>query len=268
MPMDARDKQKLVDDVPLWFHSIDLGDGVVAPGTKSQEQLRNEWAAMELADLEGKSVLDIGAWDGFFSFSAERAGARRVMAMDHFVWSLDLAALDASQQRRITAGLEPLPPERVAGAWDPGRLPGKRGFDTAHRILGSRVEQVVGDYRVVNPDEIGSFDVVLYLGVLYHMADPIGSLRRLALLTREMAVIETDVAYFPELEEHALFQFFGGSELNVDPTNWFSPNRRALVDACVSAGFRSAEIIHGYPPPGDLSGPGPFRARCMMHAYK
>lgn len=191
-----------------------------------------------------------------------------MLALDHFVWSLDLLELDRQKHQRIAAGLSAIDPERVAGAWDPGGLPGKRGFDTAHRILGSHVEQLVGDFRTVPADDVGTFDVVLFSGVLYHMPDPVGALRRLALFTRELAVIETDLVYLPGLEDEALYQFFGGSELNQDPTNWFSPNRKALVDTCLAAGFRKAEIIDGYPPPGDLTGPGPIRARCVMHAYR
>ncbi len=61
-----------------WWHSIDLGDGVVTPGYKSPELLETELAALRLPDLAGRSVLDIAAWDGYFSFAAERLGAARV----------------------------------------------------------------------------------------------------------------------------------------------------------------------------------------------
>ena len=57
-----------------WFHSIDLGDRVT-PGQKPAELLAQEWDQMRLPPLAGKSVLDIGVWDGYFSFRAEDAGA-------------------------------------------------------------------------------------------------------------------------------------------------------------------------------------------------
>ncbi|HEY8641609.1 MAG TPA: TIGR04290 family methyltransferase, partial [Candidatus Dormibacteraeota bacterium] len=68
-----------------WFHTIDLGDGVVTPGDDdSPAKLRT----LGLPDrLDGLSVLDVGAWDGFFSFEAERRGAARVLATDDFCWS-------------------------------------------------------------------------------------------------------------------------------------------------------------------------------------
>jgi len=69
--------QARVDDVAFWWHSIDLGHGVRTAGHKSADALRAELDALALPDLTGKSVLDIGGWDGFFAFEAERRGAAR-----------------------------------------------------------------------------------------------------------------------------------------------------------------------------------------------
>src|SRR5205807_7937958 len=90
---------------------------------------------LSLPDLQGKSVLDIGAWDGFFSFAAERAGAARVVALDHYAWSLDLGAIHARLQ-----GVDLPTFELTPDVWLPDVLPGKQGFDLAHRALRSRVE--------------------------------------------------------------------------------------------------------------------------------
>ena len=71
-----------------WWHSIELPDRVT-PGQIGLETLKTEWTELRLPPLQGRTVLDIGAWDGWFSFAAEDAGASRVVALDHFVWSLD-----------------------------------------------------------------------------------------------------------------------------------------------------------------------------------
>src|SRR5215212_405478 len=89
---EARELYHKVTAIPFWFHSVDLGMGVITPGVKSHERLREELASLRLPDLRGKDVLDIGAWDGFFSFAAERLGAARVVALDHHVWGLDREA--------------------------------------------------------------------------------------------------------------------------------------------------------------------------------
>ena len=63
--------------------SMDLGNGITTPGRVgclSPEQL-------EIGRLDGLTVLDIGAWDGAYSFMAERLGAKRVLATDSVVWS-------------------------------------------------------------------------------------------------------------------------------------------------------------------------------------
>jgi len=65
-----------------WHHSIDLGHEIVTPGASNVEPLSEE----ELPNFAGRSVLDIGAWDGFYSFRAEKAGAARVVALDHYAW--------------------------------------------------------------------------------------------------------------------------------------------------------------------------------------
>jgi len=76
----------------VWFHSIDLGDGLVTPGVKSVTQLDQELRAFRIPDLQDKTVLDIGAWMVFLLRGGE-AGARRVVALDHYVWSIDLAVI-------------------------------------------------------------------------------------------------------------------------------------------------------------------------------
>ena len=75
-----------VDDIN-WYHSMDLGDGVITKGGASHETFKGIAERVFKHGVEGKSVLDIGAWDGFFSFEAERRGASRVLATDHFCWS-------------------------------------------------------------------------------------------------------------------------------------------------------------------------------------
>ena len=92
-----------------WYHTIDLGHGVVTPGV---DDTRERLARLALpGSLAGKTVLDIGAWDGFFSFEAERRGAARVVASDSYSWK--------------------------GGGWGT-----KSGFLLAREALGSRVEDV------------------------------------------------------------------------------------------------------------------------------
>ena len=235
--------QELADSVKgRWWHSIDLGQGVVTEGAKSPAVLAAELEILRLPDLSGKTVLDIGAWDGFFSFAAERLGAKRVVALDHYVWSMDLLAQLHYVTECRARNEVPRPFETVPEVWRPDELPGKAGFDAARAALGSRVEAVVGDFTTVDLDRLGTFDVVLFLGVLYHMQHPLAALQRLCQLTGELAVVETEAVAVAGLEHHGLCEFFAGDELGGDATNWWVPNLKALIGLCRAAGFRQVEL--------------------------
>jgi tRNA (mo5U34)-methyltransferase len=242
-----------------WWHSIDLGHGVITPGTKPIETMRAEIEALGLpADLTGKTVLDIGAWDGAFSFECERRGAQ-VTALDHFIWSVDLDAMQDYLGECARDGVHPLSWEKVPSVWKPDELPGKAGFDAAHEALGSSVEVVVDDFMTMDLDALGQFDIVLHLGVLYHMPDPFDSLCRVAKVTRDRAVIESEMLVVPGAEHYAVCQFLAFDELGGDPTNWWVPNRTGIEHMLRSAGFARVEGAQG--PTALQSPPGPLHRR-------
>jgi len=246
---DPDDLRARVAQVPYWWHSIDLGHGVVTPGVKTTAWLEAELAQLDLGDLRGKSVLDIGAYDGFYSFAAERMGAERVVALDGWVWSVDLPGFTQYRSERIAAGQPVEAVETLPEYWRPGELPGRRAFDTAHEALGSDVEVVVGDLLDgdLDLDALGTFDVVLYLGVLYHVRHPLQALERLLRVTGEMAIIETQAESFRAHERTPLTRFYEGDELNHDPSNWWTFNEPALLAMCRAAGFARAQTLSAPP---------------------
>jgi tRNA (mo5U34)-methyltransferase len=260
----ANELRARVADVGFWWHSIDLGDGVVTPGAKSRAWLEAELARLELGDLHGKSVLDIGAYDGFYSFAAERLGAERVVAFDQYVWSADMPGYMRYRDEQMAAGLAVEPVEALPEFWRPDELPGRRPFDLAHEALGSRVEVVVGDLLDYDLGKLGTFDVVLYLGVLYHVRHPLLALERLASVTRGTAIIETQAEVFRFSERLPLSRFIEGDELNHDPSNWWTFNAAALLSMCRAAGFERA-VMQSRPGRGRrasamLRGSAPYRA--------
>ena len=93
--------------------------------------------------------------------------------------------------------------------WDcPGI--GKRGFELARRVLGSKVEDIESEVTDISPERVGVFDLVLFLGVLYHMRHPLLALERVASVTGKQLILETHVdmvehdrpalAFYPEDE--------------------------------------------------------------------
>lgn len=276
----ARKRRKLAksaEHVAFWFHSIDLGGGVVTPGRKTADRLEAEWRALDVPDLRGKTVLDVGAWDGWFSFRAEQEGAARVVALDHYAWSVDQVAQQRYRQQCRDAGVSAKAAHEVPELWRPDDLPGKTGFDTAHRALGSRVESVVGDFMTMHLDQLGRFDVVLLLGVLRHMRHPLLALERLAQVTGEVLIIQTDAVAIPGFEHHGFCEFLEHDELGNDANIWWVPNRLAVEGLCRAAGFGSVEAsndgrarppshdsLHRYPlmvKAWKQAGPGPAPGR-------
>jgi tRNA (mo5U34)-methyltransferase len=197
-----------------WFHQIDLGRGVVTPGF--DRTLKKAQTIKLPADLSGKSVLDIGAWDGFFSFEAERRGAQRVVAIDRQVWTA------------------PVGPDNP---WS-----GQEGFNLARAALGSRVEDADVGIHELSPERIGTFDVVLFLGVFYHLPDPLVVLERVASVTRERLIVETH-ADLLGLRRPAM-AYYPGDELQGDDTNWWGPNLALLEALLRSHGFGRIEVAH------------------------
>ena len=222
-----------------WYHSIDLGDGFVTDGKAQPNELLESPGV--LPDVRSRSVLDIGAWDGKYSFEAERAGAARVVALDHYVWRLHAQERDAYYEACELKGRLPDPAVLEQGFLDPDGLPGKEGFDLAKQYLGSHVEAVAEDFMTMDLGKLGTFDVVFYLGVFYHMVNPVGALQRLHQVTGGVAVIETETIKLPPFVHQNLVAFYPGEECRSDYTNWSAPTERALHDMCLAAGFRRVQ---------------------------
>lgn len=208
MPFSEAEIRARVARVPHWHHVLHFDHGVSTPGAYDPRDLL---ARLELPDLRGKRVLDVGTRDGFFAFEAERRGAE-VLAVDHS--DLDLT-----------------------------------GFAVARELQGLRAEYRQANVYELDPREIGQFDVVLCLGLLYHLRHPLLALDRLRELCRELLLVESlacDAAFHvgyhetrplaelaPGLHELPLAQFLPVGRFHGDATNKWVPNvagLRALVE--------------------------------------
>jgi tRNA (mo5U34)-methyltransferase len=184
-----------------WWHSFELPDGSIIQGVNDLAGQKSRIAQFPIAaDLTGKRVLDIGAWDGWFSFEMERRGAE-VMAVDN---------------------------------WDNDR------FRYIHQALGSRVDYRILDVYDLHPDKIGRFDIVLFLGVLYHLKHPLLALEKVCALTTELAAVDS---YFAaRLKSGALMEFYELDELGGQFDNWVGPSVECLLAFCRTAGFARVEL--------------------------
>jgi tRNA (mo5U34)-methyltransferase len=185
------------------YHSIELIDGTVLPGLQSVEHLRWRLSLFGLPeDLRGKRVLDIGAWDGWFSFECERRGAEVV--------AVDCVELDT--------------------------------FLEARALLDSLVEYLALDVTELSAKRLGRFDIVLFLGVLYHLRHPMLGLEKVVELCTEMALIESFVIARETRDVPAVMEFYERGELGGQIDNWCGPSPECLLAMCRSAGFAQAEL--------------------------
>jgi tRNA (mo5U34)-methyltransferase len=206
-----------------WFHSIDFGDGIVSKGQIPLEVLQAQAEIYFPESLAGKTVLDIGAFDGWNSFEAMRRGARRVLATDHFAWSQGET---------------------------------REAFEFARARLAPRVEALDLDVPELTPAKIGTYDIVLFAGVLYHLRNPFLALETISKLVKETLIVETHCDAL-DISKPAMI-FYPGDTLNGDVTNWWGPNSQ-----CVSAMLREigfATVTHT-PHPTCGWGRGIFHAR-------
>jgi tRNA (mo5U34)-methyltransferase len=145
--------ERVRDSVPLWFHTFALAPGVYTPGIARDHGYRR--AVLDADRFAGRTVLDVGAFDGFYSFLAETLGARRVVALDNEQY-VDWV--------RARFGVT---------------LAGGVGFRAIAGLIGSRVEYRRMDALHVR--ELGErFDVALCFGILHRVSNPIALLRALA----------------------------------------------------------------------------------------
>lgn len=216
--MDSTElRQKLLDDAQQsnqemaagsWWHSLDLGQGVVTPGVHSLDELRDNISHFKLPDdLAGRSVLDIGCWDGFYSFEAERRGGR--------VTSVD--------------------------CWRP------ENFFKAKAALHSQAEFHELSVYDVTKARLGAFDIVFFLGVLYHLRHPLLALERVCEVTRDFAIVESHVVdklhAAPDALMNPVMEFYEFDELGGQYDNWWGPNAECMARMLRSAGFARVELL-------------------------
>ncbi len=170
---------------------------------------------MGLGDLSGKRVLDVGTRDGYYAFECERLGAK-VVAIDH-------------------------------------SDPELTGFPVAKAILRSKVDYVQANVYDITPEQFGYFDLVLFLGVLYHLRHPLLALDRLRRVCRGDLIVESlicDDRFFyafdkskslaefsGELVDLPIVQFLEAGRFHSDWTNKWSPNLSALCALMKDASF-------------------------------
>jgi len=222
--LDKEELQKKISAMPFWYHKIQLPYELVTPG----------WAPLDPAaykipeSLNGKRVLDVGSWDGYWTFEALKRGAREVVAIDDF--SDYLGSLDKRDRR----------------AWET--------FDLCRSALGysedvcRRIEMSIYD---VSEDRLGIFDVVFFFGILYHLRYPLLALDIISAICKEEIYVESAILddfspYRGGMGQgypgrQVVMEFYPGKEYGNNETNWWAPTLYCMMNMIKASGFENTE---------------------------
>jgi tRNA (mo5U34)-methyltransferase len=199
-----------LDDIG-WYHTQELGPGVVTPGMFDLRPYVGRYGIPD--DLTGKRALDVGTFEGFWAFELERRGA-------------DVTAIDVDRIQDLD--------------WPPRLRPdadGRRGegFDLARAARGSSVRRVGTSVYDATPEALGGqFDLVFCGSVLIHLRDPMLALERMAGLCRGRLILTEE--YSRRLE---LLPFLAAAEFRGETpwSTWWRPSSRTWLAMVRTAGF-------------------------------
>ena len=202
-----------------WYQTIDLGHGVVTPGTVDHRTQVSFYGLS--SSMEGMRVLDVGTYDGFWAFEFERRGAE-VVALDVATW------VDGEVPQRMK-------PHAAEFGLD---VPTGTAFALAAEALGSKVKRVEAPIHDVTPEMLGQFDLVFVSDVLVHLRCPQLALERLAsVCAGEMIVADV---FTPMLEGFGELPF---AQYAAPSHHWWIPNVKTLWSWMNVAGMDAIEEV-------------------------
>lgn len=217
--MSAAEMQRALDDHPFWYHTLDVAPGVT---TKGWFDLRPVVDLMPWPDVRGKRCLDIGTFDGYLAFELERRGASEVIAVDvedHLLWDWppDYRATDLPRDPGFSG-----PPK---GA----------GFRLAAELMGSKVEWRPLNIYDLDPDDIGTFDVVVCGSLMLHLRDPLRALEAVRSVTGGVFLSSEQIELWLTLlgRDRPLFTLNGSG----GDCQWFNFNGAGHERLLYAAGF-------------------------------
>jgi len=232
----STDLQEEIAAIPFWYHKIVLPGGVTTPGWAPMAPERYQIPR----SLLGQRILDVGAWDGYWTFEALKRGAFEVVAIDDF--------------SDVISSLS----EKPHPKW--------KTFDLCAAALEygpecvSRREMSVYD---VSPEALGMFDTVFFFGTLYHLRHPLLALDKLASVCTREIYVETAI-----LDDHSpyrggigggypghqmVMEFYPGAEYAQNATNWWVPTLECLGAMVQAAGFKDVKTWKLIDQPSHLS---------------
>jgi len=195
-----------------WFQRMDLGPGLTTPGWSDPQAEKLPYFGLP-ERMQGMRVLDVGCAEGFFSFEAERRGAKEVIAIDVL-------------------------PDSI------------RRFGICRSALAARATAYLCNVYDLGPKAFGTFDLVFFFGVLYHLRNPLLALERVFSVCAGPLLLQTATHEVAGAEQVPLARFHPsgiesgppGSGL-FDPTVFWLPNAECARAMTSHVGFEAIETV-------------------------
>jgi tRNA (mo5U34)-methyltransferase len=216
----------LVKSEPYWFQKIEVLDSLYSPGWSDPKTEKLPYYGLP-EDLTGMRVLDIGCAEGFFSFEAERRGAREVIGIDSF-------------------------PDSV------------RRFNIVRAARQSNATAFLMNVYDLDPKRLGTFDLVLFYGVFYHLKHPQHALERIRSVCSGKLLFQTHIA--EEFRGQPWAHFFphgmksGAYGEQYDPTIFWLFNSTCCEAILEHVGFENLKVVSDSPLPFVVSADSPERS--------
>ena len=206
-----------------WYHTIDLGHGVLSPGRFNHLPLVKDYCLPNR--LDGMRALDVATMNGFWAFEMEKRGAREVIALDvEKLGDLDVPPIERA---RMT-------PDDLA-------TPRGTGFFAAKEILGSKVDRRNLNVYDLSPETAGKFDFVFVGDLLLHLMNPIQAAANICKVTSGVAHIVD--CYSPYLPKMTMMY------LGAEQGTWWGISLSALERILWDAGFKKVELLNKFKAP-------------------
>jgi tRNA (mo5U34)-methyltransferase len=220
-----------------WYHTLELGPRIVTPGYFDTRSIAG--LIPFPPSLAGRRCLDVGTFDGFWAFEMEQRGAGEVVAIDE----LDPERWDWPA---ATRGQDRIDLRRRPGA----------GFEIASRALGSSVVRREVNVYELDPDEIGTFDLVYVGSLLLHLRDPVGA------LIRVRSVCSGDLVVTDAVDPVLTLRSPRRPAATLDGIGrpwWWRPNTAGLARMVEAAGFDVVDRPRRFFMPFGVAGERPSR---------
>jgi len=218
----------LVKSEQYWFQKVELFPGIYSPGWSDPVVEKLPYFGLP-ADLTGKRVLDIGCAEGFFSFEAEKRGAREVIGIDSF-------------------------PDSV------------RRFNIVKAARQSNATAFLMNVYDLEPRRLGTFDLVLFYGVFYHLKHPQYGLECIRSVCSGDILLQTHIYEEAALKGVPWARFYphgymsGAKNEHWDPSVFWLFNSACCVAMLDHVGFTDLKIISNDPKPFVIRGSVPNRS--------